>query len=125
MKFIDNEVFLFDFDGVIINSNDVRIDGFRKIFAEYPKVLVDNLINYHNENGGLSRYVKIRYFFEKILKKEIVEKDIIYLASEFSELMVDELSRKKYLIKDCINLINYLYDQKKNFSLCQDLMKKN
>lgn len=113
MKFIDNEVFLFDFDGVIINSNEVRIDGFRKIFAEYPKVQVDNLIRYHNENGGLSRYVKIKYFYNKILRRKIAENEIINLASKFSELMVVELSKKKYLINDCIAIINYLCKQNK------------
>ena len=54
---------LFDFDGVIIDSMPIREAGFRLIFQDFDKYLVDKLIDYHNQNGGLSRYVKIDFFF--------------------------------------------------------------
>ncbi len=60
---------LWDFDGVIIDSLAVRDYGFREIFKEFDKVLVEKLIKYHSINGGLSRFHKIRYFFNEILKK--------------------------------------------------------
>ena len=62
---------LFDFDGVILDSMPIREYGFRKIFENYDVALVEKLLVYHNQNGGLSRYVKIRYFFEKLLYKKI------------------------------------------------------
>ncbi len=55
---------LWDFDGVILDSMPIREYGFRKIFENYDISLVDKLINYHKRNGGLSRYVKIKYFYE-------------------------------------------------------------
>jgi beta-phosphoglucomutase-like phosphatase (HAD superfamily) len=59
-----------DFDGVILNSDKVRTDGFRHIFENYSKQEVDKLIDYHTINGGLSRYDKIEYFSQKISKKK-------------------------------------------------------
>ena len=56
---------LFDFDGVIHDSNTVKTDGFRTIFNKYPKNIVENLVEYHEANGGISRYSKIRYFFDR------------------------------------------------------------
>ena len=61
---------LWDFDGVILNSIHVRDKGFIEIFKDFDNEKVDLLLQYHKKNGGLSRYVKIRYFFEKILNKK-------------------------------------------------------
>ena len=67
MKKKYNSLF-WDFDGVLINSNTVRTEGFRYIFKEYKKELVDKLISYHTQNGGKSRYDKISFFYSHILK---------------------------------------------------------
>ena len=91
---------LFDFDGVILDSMPVRDSGFEKIFQKFDKVLVSKLIDYNNENGGLSRYVKIKYFFNKLLNQEISEAEINHYAANFSTLMRRELRNKKYLISE-------------------------
>lgn len=96
---------IFDFDGVIIDSMEVRDYGFREIFKEYPHDKVEELINYHRINGGLSRFHKIRYFYEYILNKEIKEEKVAEYANKFSNIMREELIKEKYLIKDCIEFI--------------------
>jgi len=96
---------LFDFDGVILDSMPVREYGFKKIFEQYDNTLVLELLAYHNKNGGLSRYVKIRYFFEKILKQNIKEEEVNALADQFSDIMKNELINKKYLIKETVAYI--------------------
>ena len=58
---------LWDFDGVIIDSMKVRDWGFEEIFKDYDQELIDKLLAFHRKNGGLSRYVKIRYFFEELI----------------------------------------------------------
>lgn len=96
---------LFDFDGVILDSMPVRDFGFREIFKEYDTQLVEKLIEYHNINGGLSRFVKIKYFYEKILGKTIGNSKIYEYASKFSEMMKIELIKEKYLISESLNFI--------------------
>ena len=80
-----------DFDGVILDSMAVRDWGFREIFKDFSADEVEDLIVYHRANGGLSRYVKIRYFYEKILNKKITEEEVLKYAESFSILMKQEL----------------------------------
>lgn len=98
-------VIIFDFDGVIIDSMEVRDYGFREIFKDYPNDKVEELINYHRVNGGLSRFHKIKYFYENIINKDIDEEKIIAYAKQFSEIMREELIKDKYLIDDCVEFI--------------------
>lgn len=96
---------IFDFDGVILDSIPVKTEAFRKLFEEYPKNKVQKLIEYHLVNGGKSRYLKIKYFFNEILHQAISENEILLYANRYSELTKEELSKQKYLIGDTMNFI--------------------
>tara|TARA_B110000046_G_C13025143_1_gene413541 strand:- start:4686 stop:5324 length:639 start_codon:yes stop_codon:yes gene_type:complete len=96
---------LWDFDGVILDSMKVRDWGFREIFKSFDNEKVDALLKYHTLNGGLSRYVKIRYFYEEILGKSISESELLAYAEGFSVLMKHELTNPDNLILDAVNFI--------------------
>ena len=105
-----------DFDGVILDSMPIRDYGFAKIFEEFDKNLVDKLLEYHTLNGGLSRYVKIRYFYNILLKKDVSDEKVQELADKFSIIMKTELTNKKYLIKETVDFIEKNY-QNYNFHI--------
>lgn len=109
---MDYNVFFWDFDGVILDSNDVREFGFRKVLSNHPKSAVDKLIEYHRFNGGLSRYVKFRYFFEEILLQEISEDSVCQLANEFKAIMLEELMDKNKLINETVSFIQKNFKNK-------------
>jgi len=96
---------LFDFDGVILDSMPIRHKGFELLFANHPFEKVNILLKYHEENGGLSRYHKIRYFYENILDLSISEEEVIEHASRFSEIMRRELINPSLLISDAVEFI--------------------
>ncbi|MGM9928356.1 MAG: HAD family hydrolase [Bacillus sp. (in: firmicutes)] len=96
---------LFDFDGVIIDSMSIKTEGFGKIFEEYGSDAVQALMDYHNLNGGLSRYVKIKYFFEEILSIPYEENDIARYADKFAEMMRVELNNPEHLISEVVQFI--------------------
>ena len=96
---------LWDFDGVILDSMKVRDWGFIEIFKKFNKDEVDKLIEYHRENGGLSRYVKIRYFYENILERPIKKEEVLDYAENFSFLMKTKLTDKSNLIQDSVRFI--------------------
>lgn len=100
---------IFDFDGVIIDSMPIRTEGFKQIFRKYNIELVEELIKYHEYNAGLSRFHKIKYFYNELLKKEISEEKINEYASEFSKIMKEKLTFKDILINDTINFIESNY----------------
>ncbi len=60
---------IFDCDGVILNSNEIKTESFRKVLSEFDTNAVKEFINYHKNNGGISRYIKLDYFLTKILPK--------------------------------------------------------
>jgi len=96
---------LWDFDGVILDSMAVRDWGFEEIFKNFNSKDVSKLLKFHRENGGLSRYVKIRYFFEKVMGRDTSQEEILAYATSFSSLMKKELVNSSNLISDSINFI--------------------
>ena len=101
----ETKTILWDFDGVILDSMSVRDWGFRNIFKDYAEEQVSELITYHRINGGLSRYVKIRYFYEVLLGKSITEDKVLEYAQAFSVLMKQELIHPENLINDALMFI--------------------
>jgi len=96
---------IFDFDGVILNSVPIKTGAFRELFKKFSKEKIEKLISYHIENGGVSRYLKIRYFFENILAQTISEENIQQYAKQYSRLTKKELANSKYLIEDTVSFI--------------------
>lgn len=76
----------------------IRDWGFCKLFEEFPQEQVNRLLEYHRQNGGLSRYVKIRYFFTQILNQEITQEKVQDLADLFSTLVKERLCDPRLLI---------------------------
>ena len=109
------KIIFWDFDGVILDSNEIRTSGFREVLKKYPKDKVEQLIVYHRANGGLSRYVKFRYFFENILHETKNESEIYELAKIFSEKVVIKLKNADLLIKTTYNFIKNNYNNYKMF----------
>ncbi len=106
LQMLDNyKVILWDFDGVLMDSNSTRDFGFEKVLANYPKESVDQLMVFHRKNGGLSRYVKFRYFFENILNQRVTDEEIIELSNEFSIIMKSLLMNPQLIIEDSMNFV--------------------
>ena len=82
---------LFDFDGVLAESNEIRFNGFRKLFKDYPQSQIEQLVKYAKANGGISRYKKIEFFFNRIRKEPISSKSVNHWASQFSELVTQDV----------------------------------
>lgn len=96
---------IFDFDGVLIDSHKVRDAAYGHIFRSFDKKLVEEYMDYHHYNGGLSRFVKIKYFFNELLGKMITEEGIQKYALEYSDFARDELTKSEYVISDSVNFV--------------------
>ena len=86
---------IFDFDGVLVESNEIRFNGFRKLFENYPEDQVERLVAYAKANGGVSRYKKIKYFFNEICLKPITEESVNEWAGKFSKLVEQDVVTAK------------------------------
>ena len=86
---------IFDFDGVLVESNAIRFNGFRKLFKNYPENQVEKLVTYAKANGGVSRYKKIKYFFNIIRREQISPESVNDWAIQFSELVTQDIEGAK------------------------------
>lgn len=96
---------IFDFDGVILDSMSIRLNGFKEIFKEHGDEPFNRFIPYHLVNGGVSRFIKIRYFYEEILGESITEEKIKELADKFTQIMRSNLIDSKFLIAETVEFI--------------------
>ena len=106
------KVIFWDFDGVLIDSNSIRDIGFEKVLCDFPKEDVNLLLEFHRLNGGLSRYVKFRYFFEVIRKVQITDEELNYFTERFSTIMREFLVNRDLLITETVD---FLISNQRNF----------
>ena len=100
------KVVIFDFDGVIIESNNVKKKAFEFIFSQFPKQF-KLMMEFHHQNVSKSRYYKFDHLLSVLGKQE----DIDFrnsIAKDFSEIIIAEMKEVKYvtgaqsfLEKDC------------------------
>lgn len=88
MKF--NALF-FDFDGVILDSVDVKTEAFAQMFRFYGQEVEKEVVEYHLANGGVSRFEKFCYYYDKLLKIPITDEKLALLGKEFSALVVQKV----------------------------------
>lgn len=89
---------IFDFDGVLVESVDVKTRAFAKLFDEEGKEIVRKVTDYHLENGGVSRINKIKHYYGKFLQRSLSEEKLEELCETFSRLVVDEVISSTYVI---------------------------
>jgi|LQYC01.1.fsa_nt_gi phosphoglycolate phosphatase-like HAD superfamily hydrolase len=87
---------IFDFDGVLVESAEVKTDAFGQLFSTYPDK-VHEIVEYHKKNMGISRYVKFRYFYENILGKELSNDEEIELGEKFSQIVLEKILKAPFV----------------------------
>ncbi|TFB10751.1 HAD family hydrolase [Candidatus Marinimicrobia bacterium MT.SAG.3] len=104
----------FDFDGTLVESIEMKTEAFKELFSEYPDSW-DEIKEYHLQNEGISREVKVPYIYKNFLRaplsvekeKEMVESysDLVYeqmlsipLVSGADEIITAERGSRKHFI---------------------------
>ena len=85
------QAIFFDFDGVLAESMNVKTEAFAKLFESYGKEIVNKVVKYHIENGGISRYEKIKYYYSEYLSKPLSNSELNAIAKQFSDLVVQKV----------------------------------
>ncbi len=85
-----------DFDGVIVESVNLKTDSYRELFSRYPDH-ADEILHYHLEYNALSRYIKFKHIYEKILKKPYSKETEHELDEEFSKIVFGKIVSCPYV----------------------------
>lgn len=87
----ETKMFIYDFDGVICDSVDVKTNAFIELYKSYGRDIVNKVVEYHLEHGGISRFEKIKYYHRELLKVEITEQEVNTLANKFSSIALQKV----------------------------------
>lgn len=85
------KTWIFDCDGVILDSNQVKSNAFYEVSLPYGQSCAEEFVEYHKIHGGVSRFEKIKFFYTKILKKTYNEEEVYSLIERYSVLCVEGL----------------------------------
>lgn len=80
------DAIIFDFDGVIVDSFNIKNNAFREIYKCYG--LEDRV---DVREGGRSRFEKFTYFHKKLLGRTIKEEELKSLCDTFSNMVFDAI----------------------------------
>lgn len=78
------QTLVFDCDGVILNSNKIKTQAFYDVVKDYGHEPAQALVDYHVQNGGISRYAKFEYFITDILGKPLDLAELNNLTERFA-----------------------------------------
>ena len=67
---------IFDFDGVILDSVDVKTRAFESIYLPYGQEIAAEVVAHHEAHGGVSRYQKFRLYHQKYLGLDINDEQL-------------------------------------------------
>jgi phosphoglycolate phosphatase-like HAD superfamily hydrolase len=90
------QLIIFDFDGVIVESNDIKDRVFKKIFSRFPEH-ADDFWQFHKTYISIPRVAKFEYVLEKMGRKDDTDFKQA-LLTEFSDLTL-ELMRSVSFVK--------------------------
>ncbi|ARO87027.1 HAD family hydrolase [Nitrosospira lacus] len=84
------QAIIFDFDGVVVESGDIKTEAFGNLYRTHGETVMTAVMQYHRANGGMSRYQKFHYFQEYLLDRPPLTPDEEQqLDRRFSELVVE------------------------------------
>ncbi len=115
MHITDYKTYVFDCDGVLLDSNKIKSQGFYDVTLKYGKESAEKFLYYHKQHGGISRFEKFKYFFTDILEMEVNETEYQELLYEYGNKVLDDLMQcelttsmqefLRVLPKDCTKII--------------------
>ncbi len=87
---------VFDCDGVVLNSNQLKIQAYYHVAIKFgaSEVQAQALVDHHVRLGGISRYPKFEYFLSDIMQRAVTDQAMQGLLDSFT-------TEVKRLLTDC------------------------
>jgi phosphoglycolate phosphatase-like HAD superfamily hydrolase len=82
---------VFDFDGVILESADIKTDAFVELFSYLEPALLAEVREHHLANSGISRFVKFEWIYANLLRRPLLEAEKLELGERFSALVLKKV----------------------------------
>lgn len=86
---------VFDFDGVLADSVEVKTAAFANLYKEYGDKVVEKVIHHHRNHGGMTRAEKFYHYHSQYAKHPLTDEDHEALCQRFSSLVVEKVTAAK------------------------------
>lgn len=80
-----------DFDGVILESSEIKTEAFAALYAEQGPAIVAAVVRHHLDNLGISRFEKFAWISEHLLGRPLAAAERDALGRRFAELVRDRV----------------------------------
>lgn len=97
----------FDFDGVILESANLKTQAFGELFAGHGDDLARQFVTYHLAHQGISRFKKFEWFYRELLQQPLSEAESQQLGARFSELVYQKILAAPF-VAGCQQLLEAL-----------------
>lgn len=97
---------LFDFDGVILDSANIKTDAFLELFANYPQHR-NAILKYHLDNQGISRFKKFEWIYKNLLLEDLTSERSEMLGEQFSAIVKNKILQAPH-INGILDFLEYL-----------------
>ena len=81
---------ILDFDGIVLESADIKTRAFASLFADHPDH-VDEIVELHMRLAGVSRYDKFRMIYDDILELPLTDAELGELGERFSAIALEQI----------------------------------
>jgi len=88
---------IFDFDGVIVESVQVKTDAFAEIYNPFGKEIVQKVVKHHKANGGISRFEKFELYHKEFLGIGLTVQEINQMSKIFSSIVLENVISAPYV----------------------------
>ena len=97
MKKTRLKVIALDFDGTLVESNNIKDCAFETIFSEWPEH-TENMMQWHLAHDSIERRKKFRYFVEEVLALSAQNDLIKKLTARFGQLTKEAIIECPYVM---------------------------
>lgn len=105
------QAIILDFDGVIVESADIKTRAFRKLFEDIYPNIIEEIVQHHIDNMGISRYEKFRFIYNHIVGMPLSADEEKQLGERFSAIVLDEVLQAPFVpgVKNFLKLYSYTH----------------
>ena len=87
---------IFDFDGVILESAEIKTQAFLDLFSDHPQHR-EAILRHHLDNVGVSRYRKFEWIYSQLLQMPLEKRESQHLGKAFSDIALGKILACSYV----------------------------
>jgi HAD superfamily hydrolase (TIGR01549 family) len=93
------KIMIFDFDGVIIDSMNVKTNEYKLLFSQFTKeeTILNEIVGIYKNSIGIPREITLKKVFNDFLNKNLTEQEVEDLSLAYSKAIFRRLETAKPL----------------------------